>query len=126
MTEAVSKTTRRSVAREELARVLTERAAWTYARLSTGRRHNVDLYEGTITQDLLLDISTVLPDMAVKTFTRREEARSGADWYWEWWFHGQEWFGLLAQAKRLKKQGRGKPRYDLGYKVGSERNWQVD
>jgi hypothetical protein len=127
MTGAIPKKARHATVREELADVLTERAGWTYARLRAGRSHDVEPHEETITQDLLLDISTMLPDTEVKAFTRQEEAGNGADWYWDWWFQGQGWFGLRVQAKRLKKRKKGKPCYDLGYKVGAPpKKRQVD
>src|SRR5882724_670830 len=112
---------------EALANVLLDRAAWTYARLHAGRSHNVELHEETITQDLLLDISCMLPEMSVQVFTRRQEARNGADWQWEWWFQGRQWFGLRVQAKRLKQRGKSRrPGYDLYYRTGSSDRRQVD
>jgi Family of unknown function (DUF6615) len=112
--------------RGALADVLINRAAWTHARLQAGRNYGVELHEETITQDLLLDISAALPAMSVRTFTKRKEARNGADWQWEWWFEGQRWFGLRVQAKRLKMLRSQRLVYDLGYRVGSKRQRQVD
>lgn len=77
------------VTRRALEEVLIDRARWTYTRLSNGRRNRVELHEETITQDLLLDIAMAMPAMTVKTFTKREEGRNGADWQWEWWFEGR-------------------------------------
>jgi hypothetical protein len=111
---------------EELAEVLVDRAAWTRARLIAGRNHGVELHEETITQDLLLDISAALPALSVETFTKRQEARNGADWQWEWWFQGRQWFGLRVQAKRLKQVKRRQVGYDLGYRTGREHRRQVD
>jgi len=109
---------------EALEDVLIDRARWTHARMTAGSRHGVDLHEKTITQNLLLDISTALPALEVRTFTERQESRSGADWQWEWWFEGRHWFGLRVQAKRLKPLKSGRLGYDLSYKSG--RNRQVD
>jgi hypothetical protein len=94
-----------SAAGEALEDVLIDRAAWTHARLSAGRQHGVELREETITQDLLLDISIALPGLSVQTYTTRQEAANGADWQWEWWFEGRQWFGLRVQAKRLQRLG---------------------
>jgi Family of unknown function (DUF6615) len=126
MTWVATEKARRGMVREALADVLMDRAAWTYARLRAGRSRGVELHEETITQDLLLDISTVLPEISVKTFTRWQEARNGADWQWEWWFRGRRWFGLRVQAKRLKRLKTGQLGYDLGYQVGKKRRFQVD
>ena len=78
-----------------------------------------ELDEETITQDLQLDISAALPVMIVRTFTKRQAARTGADWQWEWWFEGRRWFGLRVQAKRLKRLPSGQLGYDLGYQRGA-------
>jgi Family of unknown function (DUF6615) len=112
--------------REALVDVLLDRAAWTHARLDAGRRHGVELHEETITQDLLLDIAQALPGLVVRTFTRMQESRLGADWQWDWWFHGYRWFGLRLQAKRLKLLKSGVLGYDLGYLVGRQKRRQVD
>jgi hypothetical protein len=114
------------VLREKLEDVLIDRAAWARTRLEAGRKHGVELYEETITQDLLLDISVAFPAMSVQTFTKREEGRNGADWQWEWWFEGRRWFGLRIQAKRLKPLSSHQPGYDLGYIPPSRKRRQID
>jgi hypothetical protein len=108
------------VTREALEDVLIDRAGWTHARLSAGRLHGVELREETITQDLLLDISIALPGLSVQTYTTRQEARNGADWQWEWWFEGRQWFGLRVQAKRLQRLRSGQLGYNLGYASGGK------
>jgi hypothetical protein len=90
-----------------------------------GQQYGIPLYEETITQDLLLDISTALPGLQVKTFSKQKESRNGADWQWEWWFQGAKWFGLRVQAKRLIKQSANRLGYSLGYKTTSGRR-QID
>jgi hypothetical protein len=109
---------------EALDDVLIDRAAWTHARLTAGRQHVVELHEETITQDLLLDISTDFPAITVTTFTKQREGRNGADWQWEWWFEGRQWSGLWVQAKRLKRLASDQLGYDLNYKRGNKR--QID
>jgi hypothetical protein len=79
MTSVASEKARHGMVREALADVLTDRAAWTHARLQAGRSHGVELHEETVTQDLLLDISSALPAMSVRTFTKRQESGNGAD-----------------------------------------------
>jgi hypothetical protein len=108
------------VTREALEDVLIDRAAWTHARLSAGRQHGVELREETITQDLLLDISIALPGLSVQAYTTRQEAGNGADWQWEWWFEGRQWFGLRVQAKRLQRLRSGQLGYNLGYVSGGK------
>jgi hypothetical protein len=126
VTEAAAEKARLGLVREAFADVLLDRAVWTHARLSAGRRLGVDLHEETITQDLLLDIAQALPGLHVQTFTRAQEARIGSDWQWDWWFGGYRWFGLRLQAKRLKRISRGVFGYDLTYRVGARRARQVD
>jgi hypothetical protein len=125
MTLVASEKARHGMVREALTDVLMDRAAWTHARLQSGRDLGVELHEETITQDLQLDISAALPAMMVRTFTKRQEARTGADWQWEWWFEGRQWFGLRVQAKRLKRLPSGQLGYDLGYQRGGNQR-QID
>jgi hypothetical protein len=117
---AVRRTVKAEVTRQALEDVLIQRARWTHTRLSDGSRNGVELHEETITQDLLLDIAMAMPAMTVQTFTKRREARNGADWQWEWWFEGRQWFGLRVQAKRLKRLKSERLGYDLGYKSGKQ------
>src|ERR1041384_5506942 len=101
---------------DRLASVLLDRSAWVYARLVAASDHGVSLQEETITESLLLDIAIDLPDLRVKQYTRTEESRNGADWQWEWWFHGDRWFGVRLQAKKLRRPRRNAmPGYSLGY-----------
>jgi hypothetical protein len=108
--------------RQALADVLLDRAAWTYARLDAARSLAIPQQEETITETLLLDIATALPDLKVQAFTRAKESRNGADWQWEWWFQGRQWFGLRVQAKRLKTLPKHGVGYDLDYVVSARRN----
>lgn len=118
---------RSGVTPEDLEDVLIDRARWTYTRMTAGSRHGVELHETTVTQDLLLDISMALPALDARTFTTRQESRNGADWQWEWWFEGRQWFGLRVQAKRLKRLPSGHLGYDLGYKLrGRPPKRQID
>jgi hypothetical protein len=125
MTSVASEKARHGMVCEALTDVLMDRAAWTHARLQSGRDRGVELHEETITQDLQLDIATALPAMMIRTFTKRQEARTGADWQWEWWFEGRQWFGLRVQAKRLKRLPSGQLGYDLGYQRGGNQR-QID
>lgn len=117
---AARHTVKAEVTRKALEDVLIDRGRWTHTRLSDGSRKGVELHEETVTQDLLLDIAMAMPAMAVETFTKRQEARNGADWQWEWWFEGRQWFGLRVQAKRLKRLKSGRFGYDLGYRSGKQ------
>jgi hypothetical protein len=95
---AVRHRAKAEVTRKALEDVLAQCARLTHIRLSDGRRNGVELHEETITQDLLLDIAMAMPAMTVTTFTKHREARNGADWQWEWWCEGSQWFGLRVQA----------------------------
>ena len=124
MTTAVSSS--QELARRVLEDVLIDRAAWTYARMRAGQQHGVDLHEETLTQDLLLDIAAASQPLRVTTFTKPEEALNGADWQWDLWFGGHQWFGLRLQAKRLKLLRSGRPGYGLDYKTARSKFMQVD
>ena len=123
---AARHTMKAEVTRKALQDVLIDRARWTHTRLSDGRRQGVELHEETITQDLLLDIAMAMPAMTVETFTKHQEGRNGADWQWEWWFEGRQWFGLRVQAKRLKRLKSGRLGYDLGYKSSKQLDLLLD
>lgn len=76
-----------------------------------------ELHEETITQNLLADVGSRLPQVEIKMFTKWAESReSGADWEW-WWEGERQWFGALVQAKRLSGSVNGLtvPGYDFGY-----------
>lgn len=54
--------------------------------------------EEPVTEILL---SRTAPQVQFATFTRRQEAKVGADWLWWWLAPSGEGFGMLVQAKRL-------------------------
>ena len=58
--------------------------------------------EEPVTEILL---SRTAPAVQFATFTRRQEARVGADWLWCWLAPNGEAFGMLVQAKRLYVKG---------------------
>lgn len=63
--------------------------------------------EESLTDWLLYQASMINSHVLYKTFTRNEEANTGADW--EWWILTDDGFGLeayrlLIQAKKLKKK----------------------
>lgn len=111
---------------ETMANVLLARSAWVYWRLVQAEQHGLSLGEVTLTETLLLDIREALPGLQVTMYTQRQEARTGADWQWEWWFHGTRWFGIRAQAKLLKEIPGGTAGYDLGFLSGKAKNLQLD
>jgi hypothetical protein len=73
--------------------------------------------EEPVTEILL---SRTAPAVRFATFTRQEEAETGADWLWWWLAPNGECFGMLVQAKRLYVNG---SRWDFGfnYKSGLQR-----
>lgn len=74
-------------------------------------------HEETIT-DLVL--AEVPPHVTVAPFTRREEARVGADWLWWWLDDVDEAFGMLVQAKRLKKGSSGHWKFGFSASDGEQ------
>jgi hypothetical protein len=71
----------------------------TWSLLRRGRRQGVQINEETITNLLMLRLQEVAsPNLRVRSFSKREEATTGADW--EWWFgSGVGWVGFRLQAK---------------------------
>lgn len=78
--------------------------------------------EETITELVLVGAS---PAVATYPFTRREEGGdegTGADWLWWWIDPDGTSFGMLVQAKRLKKKNKqGVWNIDFEYKSGAQR-----
>jgi hypothetical protein len=98
--------------------LLVDRARWVQERLTQAERLALNLGEETITESLLLDMSTALPgNIIARPYTRIDESRvTGADW--EWWLGdgpGRPWFGMRVQAKKLKQLRAGVFGYDFGY-----------
>ncbi|MGH7485103.1 MAG: hypothetical protein ACREMY_05775 [bacterium] len=64
------------------------------------------------------------PEIKYQEFNRPEEGRLGADWLW--WFVAEdgECFGVLLQAKKLKKVG-DNWYFDLGYLIGQSKRPQI-
>src|SRR5262249_22946180 len=55
--------------------------------------------EVAATSQLLLELATSVPQFAIaRQISAREEAKIGADWEW-WLTDGNDWLGLLVQAK---------------------------
>ncbi|MET9967997.1 DUF6615 family protein, partial [Streptomyces sp. NPDC006356] len=52
-------------------------------------------------------------------FNQRQEANTGADWLWWWLDRSGDCFGMLIQAKSLKR-GNGKWQIDIGYRSGNQ------
>ncbi|MFF1813923.1 DUF6615 family protein [Streptomyces sp. NPDC058251] len=100
--------------RAALVRGRTAVDAFTETWLSQG---NATWAEETATDLLLM---AVHPQLSYVSFTRHEEARVGADWLW--WFvdaASDEAFGVLVQAKNLKKKGQ-RWHIDYNYNNGNQ------
>ncbi len=80
--------------------------------------------EETITNNVLLEVKKAHPtDVITLQFRKPQEKFTGADWEW-WLTDGQNWFGLLIQAKRL---GATTHKYDgLKHNVGKSATPQID
>ena len=61
-----------------------------------------------------------MPTFQVVPFGRRQERAVGADWLWWVLGPGEECFGMLVQAKRLRRRGSGPWRLDVGYRGGEQ------
>lgn len=88
---------------------------------------HVSFGEETITETNLLELRRCHPGLIkLKTFTRGQESKNGADW--EWHIIGRKWtFGMRVQAKRVQKNGRLKIKHKIGYKMGvSPGKQQID
>jgi hypothetical protein len=74
--------------------------------------------EETITE---IAIGAGIPFVKPVPFNRRQESTVGADWLW-WWLDNssQECFGMLVQAKRLKRKG-DRLKLDVRHGNGSQR-----
>ncbi|MEU9575348.1 DUF6615 family protein [Streptomyces massasporeus] len=100
--------------RPALVRGRTAVDAFTAKGLSQG---NITWAEETATDLLLM---AVHPELSYVSFNRHEEARIGADWLW--WFvdsASPEAFGVLVQAKNLKRNGQ-RWHIDYNYKNGDQ------
>ncbi|SBW24502.1 hypothetical protein FDG2_4183 [Candidatus Protofrankia californiensis] len=64
------------------------------------------------------------PHVQFRKFTTSEEARNGADWLWWWIDHTGTSFGMLVQAKILKRRGGGW-HIDFGYRRRATQPTQV-
>lgn len=79
--------------------------------------------ERTITDHLLHDAK---PFVKYAAFNQTQEPVVGADWLW-WWVDNQsdESFGMLVQAKKLKRHGQSWS-IDFGYNRGAQRRALFD
>lgn len=89
----------------------------TWAFLDKARGVGHQPLEETVTDNNVIEIKALHPgEVKTTTFSKRREARTGADW--EWWFTNSaksSWFGVRVQAKILKF---GTNRYEaLHYKT---------
>lgn len=75
-------------------------AIWTWDSLRQARMASCQLGEESLTDFNLLRIRVRHPrEVFTQTFTKPQEAKTGADW--EWWFTGpsRKWLGFRIQAK---------------------------
>lgn len=88
-----------------LCQTFVQLASRTWNRLELGSSYGISQNEETITENNLLDLKARHPQkVKIRTFTKHEEAKNGADW--EWWIGAPDgWVGMRLQAKKLKAQG---------------------
>ena len=76
-------------------------AAWkTWWDLRDSVKFDIAVSEDSITDMLLLEMLRRTNQLVCKRFTRRQEAKSGADWLW-WFISGNSGFPVVIQSKRL-------------------------
>jgi len=75
--------------------------------------------EATETELTVTYIEAASPKVRYAQFNPREEARTGADWLWWFLDDSGECFGMLVQAKKLKRL-KGEWTIDFGYVSGGE------
>ena len=73
----------------------------TWSLLRRGRKQGVQINEETITNILMLRLQeTASPHLRIKSFSKKQESRTGADW--EWWLGTSgNWVGFRLQAKAI-------------------------
>ena len=71
----------------------------TWSLLRRGRKQGVQINEETITNILMLRLQeTNSPHLRIKSYSKKQESRTGADW--EWWLGTPvTWVGFRLQAK---------------------------
>lgn len=75
----------------------------TWKMLGEGRKCDVQLFEETLTNLHVLAFCSMSPaEFKIRSYSKRDEPTTGADW--EWWFGGNtgRWIGLRVQAKVIK------------------------
>ena len=112
------------IASASLCRTFAAQAEKIWDDLCTARMSGISRSEETITDDFLLDVWRAhLREVTTFQFNKYEESFTGADWEW-WLTDGQQWLGLLIQAKRL---GPKSGKYEaIRHWVRSAGMWQID
>lgn len=82
-------------------------AIWTWQRRGQAKSMGLAFHEETITESILLDLQTAEPNkIKVVPFSKREEARTGADWEWCFFDRDRNFsFPIRVQAKLLDDRG---------------------
>lgn len=110
-----------------LQQVLEQARNAAYQYMVKGETYGLDWDEETTTNIMLVEVP---PLVKVVPFTRNQEggdkrlkdsgAGVGADWLWWWVGDDGTSFGMLVQAKRLKKDKKEQWTIDFGYKSGEQ------
>ncbi|MGC4993021.1 DUF6615 family protein [Nocardia salmonicida] len=97
-------------------------AADTWRRLEHGTPRGLAPAEESITDHVLFELNQQFPAICVYKPSKKEEARSGADW--EWWVGSPErgWLCLRVQAKRIY----GKNYRELSHTPKGSTSRQID
>lgn len=112
-------------AKYTLCEVAQKNSRWVWRRLEQFFDNEVAAHEESITDFFVLNFRRWAPaGFEIKTFTHREESRTGGDW--EWWFGsaGGGWLGMNVQAKIIKQRAH---EYDqLHYNRGRQTKTLID
>jgi hypothetical protein len=99
----------------EVFAALLDQSVITHHRIVAGESAGIRQSEETITETVLLELKTRLPNLRISPHNHSKESDSGADW--EWWIEGDSrWFGMLVQAKKL--HAINKRQTAFGYEFG--------
>jgi len=96
----MSRVTSSTLSKNHICSTFRKQAFSTWNLLRKSRVNDFQPGEETITDMNLLEIKMKHPqEVFIQKFTKRQEAKTGADW--EWWFTGSsgKWLGFRIQAK---------------------------
>jgi len=107
-----------------LCAVSKKKASWIWSVLRNARLHKLKIGEESITDFFVLELKKASKGAYfIRSFTRKQEKSTGADW--ELWFTGptKKWIGLRVQAKVISVDGK---RYAQLHYKRKDGTYQID